>query len=345
MNNRICAGMLSVGQATKLSQVDLKRKYDLVLGGLSWERRTTSAFCATKQLDAEIKLLKFSSRDADTDKRKNENLELLKKTFKCDVVDLSRSVAFSENVEKIERFIEDQYVATSRPLSVLLDITCVPKSYILFLLGLGFSKDFFTRLDCLYAEGAYSLDSLQQDDPAFGSTGRAIMSDGAWESVQIPYLESAATIPADRDLLVAMGGEVGLSLPFIEKYEPSRLGLVLISESLVQTPDQLPDSERQALAELLAEPNVTRFDVPLCDVAGLADRAIQFCKNSKAESVSGVAIGSKTHALALGIAALSEDNMEVICRVPRAYKPLDVAATGQISFYEIEDRFDPSAYL
>ena len=61
--------------------------------------------------------------------------------------------------------------------------------------------------------------------------------------------------------------------------------------------------------------------------------------------VTGIALGSKPHALALGLAALSEDNMEVVCRIPKAYKPLDVQPTGELAFYEIEDRFEPAAYI
>ena len=134
MNNAIAAGVLSVAQTTNLTNVTLKRKYDLVLGGLSWEQRCASSFRATSNLDANIKLLKFASRDSATEQKKLQSLKALKEHSKCEVVDLNASIAFPENAEKIERFIEDQYVSAGHSLSVLVDITCIPKSYILFLL-------------------------------------------------------------------------------------------------------------------------------------------------------------------------------------------------------------------
>lgn len=120
---------------------------------------------------------------------------------------------------------------------------------------------------------------------------------------------------------------------------------MLIAESLVQTPEKLTPSERAALEGLLAEPNVSRSNIPLCDVVALAKRAIELSQASQTETITGVAIGSKPHALALGIAALSEQNFELICRIPKRYKQLDVEAKGFVSFYEIEDRFEPSTYL
>jgi len=144
---------------------------------------------------------------------------------------------------------------------------------------------------------------------------------------------------------VSLGGEIGLALPFIEKYEPRRLGLMVISESEVQNPEKLPQSEQYALNELQAEPNVERTNIPLCDVAGLSRYAADFCRSSAADAITALAIGSKTHALALGIAAFSQPRMEVICRIPKKYTMLDVESNGSVVGFEIEDRFEPNAYL
>jgi hypothetical protein len=55
--------------------------------------------------------------------------------------------------------------------------------------------------------------------------------------------------------------------------------------------------------------------------------------------------GGKPHALGLGVAALAVPAMEVICRVPKRYKALDVRPSGSVLIYEIEDRFEPEAYF
>lgn len=346
MSERRPIGKLAVSQVLGRENVTLTRNYDLVLAGLSWEKRSTAAFRRIEKLGNHIELLKFSSRTKEIEKKKSENLAEFKKlAAKCKVIKLAPSTSFPKNAETIEGLITDTYAKLKRPLRVLVDITCIPKSYTLFVLGLGFSRHYFARLDCVYAEGIYSLADLKNDALASDDSQSGIISEGEWEALQIPYLEAEHAIPASRDLVVSMGGEIGLSLPFIERYEPRNLGLMLISESLVQTPDKLADSERVALEGLLAEPNVSRHNIGLCDVLSLSRKAIELSQASKAETVTGVAIGAKPHALALGLAALSEENFELICRIPKRYKQLDVDAKGSIAFYEIEDRFEPSAYF
>jgi hypothetical protein len=344
MNDPLAVGFLSVSQQVGLKSVALATTYDLVLAALSWERRATTGLTATSGLNGHLILLKFASSSAEIDAAKEAALLQFRKVYPAELLNLDISTEFAKNASRIESFIQDFSVKTGRPLKVLLDITCVPKSYLLLLLGLGFSRNYVSRLDCIYSEGAYALVD-QAGEPSGGEKARGIISEGEWDSLQVPYLGAERAIPSARDLFVTMGGEIGLSLPFIEKYEPTKLGLVLIKESLIQTPEKLLPSERAALNELLSEPNVVRNDVGLCDVVTLTKEAIAFCVKSQVDAVSGIALGAKPHALALGIAALSQENLEIVCRIPKRYRPLDVAPTGDLAFYQIEDRFDPGAYL
>ena len=88
-------------------------------------------------------------------------------------------------------------------------------------------------------------------------------------------------------------------------------------------------SERLAYEELLREPNAKRKDLALCDAIGVATHALQFAGASSARGITGIAIGSKPHALGLGLAALANRNIEVVCRTPAAYRPINVAASGK----------------
>ena len=323
------------------------REYDLVLSTLSWEKRGPAAFEALGREIGELSLLRFnSSANRPANERKDEQLKLLAKFSRsCSAIELDSSTSFSANVQKIDDFLQAKVVAKKRPLRVLCDITCIPKSYLLLLIGLGFRKNYFARLDCLYAEGKYPLGKQHEASASLANSTGSITSEGVWESLPVPFFESESTIPNHRDVLVTLGGEVGLTLPFIEKYEPRRLGLVMISESEVQTPEKLPKSEQYALSELQGEPNVERVNLSLSDVIGTVRYSIDFCKQSSADTITALAIGSKTHALALGIAALSQPRMEIICRIPTRYTTLDVEANGNVIGFEIEDRFEPSAYL
>jgi hypothetical protein len=104
-------------------------------------------------------------------------------------------------------------------------------------------------------------------------------------------------------------------------------------------------SEKSALDDLMNEPNAERIDVGLGDVIRAARVATEFAKAAGSAGVIGMAIGSKTHALGLGIASLSAANMEIICRTPASYRPINVRSTGKHYVYEIQDRFDPCSYF
>lgn len=345
MTKALTIGPLAVLQSGPHTSIKLTRAYDLVVSALSWEQRATSAMASLENPPEKLTLLKFKSSSDDIEKAKLKSLAKFQAiSSDVNIIDLKSSTSFQENTEYLISLITETVSRVGRPIKMLVDITCMPKSYALFLMGSGFTLGYLCRLDCLYAEGAYALGD-PAPDPSPGSAGRGIISDGDWTSLQVPYLGADFAIPNSRDIIVAMGGEIGLSLPFIEKYEPVRLSLALISESIVQQPDLLLAGERAALDDLLSEPNANRTNISLCDVVALAGHAVAFARESKSEVVSCLALGSKPHALALGLAALSESNLEVICRIPKRYKPLDVAPAGPIWIYEIEDRFEPSAYF
>lgn len=343
MTERCIAGTLTVTQRVRLNKIALNREYDMAFASVSWEQRSTSAFAATTPLPKTATLMRFASGDAVIDRRKDATQEALSRLFTTvGILKLEPSIHFRANAALIETHFRDEFLRLGRPLKILLDITCMPKSYLLFLIGMGFTHDYVCRLDCVYAEGAYNLQA-STTDPMSGEIG--LISEGEWDALQIPYLGAESVIPTRRDLIVSMGGEIGLSIPFIERYEPRRLGLVLIAESLAQTPDKLPPTEAAALMHILTEGNIERLDVHLADVVGLIGDTLRFCRNTSSETVSGIVLGSKPHALALGVAALTSDNLELICRVPKRYRPLDVPPAGPLAFYEVEDRFEPSTYL
>lgn len=344
MNKRSVVGEWSVSQDIGLSAITLTREYDLHLVGLSWERRASACFGAVENRPGDLIALRFASMSDEVDRRKDEHKKnLLDLGLNLSELNLEKSTNFRDNASKIELLIQDAVAERGRPLRILLDMTCLPKSYILFLVGLSFKTGLVSRLDCMYAEGSYALG--KDDEGDVPTLARGIISEGDWATLQVPYLEASSAIPRSQDIFVTMGGEIGLTLPFLTKFEPKRVGLALIKESLAQDPDKLIPTERFALEELLAQPNLFRHDVLLSDVVTVSDRLIQFSRESEAEIVSALALGSKPHALALGLCALSSENIQAICRIPKAYKLLDVPPSGVFAFYQIDDRFEPSGYF
>ncbi|AZO81960.1 MULTISPECIES: hypothetical protein [unclassified Bosea (in: a-proteobacteria)] len=339
MTDTLAIGRLSLRQRQLVAGEILVGPYDLVIVAVSWEARNATALQAIGGTTIETLMIRFESPKPTVDAKKDASqaaLEALCPNNK--ILRLSRSIAFDKNSTDLENELRDRFLAKGRPLRILVDISCMPRSYLSFLCGLGFANDYICRFDCLYSEGQYDM----RGSPSPGGP-LSIISEGEWTSLQIPYLEASETFPVERDLIVILGGEIGYSLPFIERYEPNRLSIVFIRDGL--DPEALTGSERAAYSELTSEPNLMREDFAINDMIGVVAHVWRFCTTDCGRPVIGLAIGSKAQSLALALAALDLDNLEVVCRIPSAYSDRDVEPSGRIFFYGIEDRFEPMSYL
>ena len=118
------------------------------------------------------------------------------------VKELDSSTEAEKNFASIKAWLQDLYAKAQRPLSVLIDITCIPKTYVLYIIGLGFSDELIARVDCLYTPGKYDLVSGNTGVAPSLTGPRSLLSEGEWLSRQIPYLEASEYIANDADLLV-----------------------------------------------------------------------------------------------------------------------------------------------
>ncbi|MER8486569.1 hypothetical protein [Mesorhizobium sp. M1322] len=165
----------------------------------------------------------FSTEDYFIDKKiKNEESALAVIGSEFRIVQLGPSVEFAANFIAINSLILDAVRVASRPISILLDISCVPKRYFLFLLGLGFKQELIGRMDILYSEGKYVPADVIRNGT---NVDKGFVSEGEWTSVQIPYLEDSDYSPDSRDLFVSVGAEVTLAMPTVERFEPTALRL------------------------------------------------------------------------------------------------------------------------
>ncbi|WP_031193691.1 hypothetical protein [Mesorhizobium sp. L2C066B000] len=336
MNNQAAIGFLNVSQSVLADSAELHASYDLCITAIGWERRSNHALKNMVGRSSNTKLLKFSSTDDYFISKKKENeesaLAVLGSGFQ--IVYLSRSVDFAANFIAINELILDAVRVASRPISILIDISCVPKRYFLFLLGLGFKREIVGRMDILYSEGKYAPADVIKNGT---HVDKGFVSDGEWTSVQIPYLEDSDYSPDSRDLFVSVGAEVTLAMPTVERFEPTALRLYKVSDSDKRFPENYLSSEEPALAALAALPRSSSVAFALDDIIGMSRDIL----DNRTRHTTCLAIGPKPHALALGIAALADDRIQVVCRTPKAYVPSDVSAAGPILRFTIEDRFDP----
>lgn len=340
-------GPVRLCQSSSSGGVQLAKAYDLCITTLSWEQRATYAFISASGAINSVVAIWFRSVSPEADDRKSEQLISLRTRFgEVDELRLSAATEVEEDFLLLKSFIEERHNKIGRPIKVLIDISCLPKNYLLFLIGFGFSQDIFACFDCLYSAGKYDLggDDEGASDEA-GRIHRALTSSGKWMAKQIPFMSSENTFPDSRDLVVSMGGEIGLAVPFVAKMEPTKLSLVFIEETTPSKACVILEGERLAYEALIKDPGASEVSFPLGDALGVARHLEDVCNKSGCDCVTVMVLGSKSHALAAGLIGISFENAEVVCRVPNSYRLLDVQATGEIFFYQIEDRFEPSNYL
>lgn len=340
MTSSASLGFLNVEQSLVSKARDICSDWDLVLTTVSWESRATATLPLLTGKSDDVRMLWFESTNADVTARKKAMADAATATLgkKIRQVDLRPSSECEPNFRTLGKLLEDEFSNHGRPLRILLDATCLPKKYLLYLLGVSFRREYAAKLTVLYAEGKYS-------SPKRGGSGttktHGLISDGDWLSVQVPYLESADYAPSKRDVVVTFGGEVGVAIPMIERLEPRQLILLQITADSPRLSKKQIDKEKRYVDLLLDQPNARLLEYDIGDAIGVARVLLTECQGA----TTCVAIGSKPHALGMGLAALADDRMEVVCRIPSAYTGVDAIATGRVMQFTIEDRFEPSAYL
>lgn len=334
----VSMGPLTVRQAP-LSVAGLRHSYDLCIGVSSWESRAVTAFEQLPAFDAAWEVWAFSSNDSERASAKAACFERLKTLREESVgfLQLFGSLQYEKNFHLIQRHIATRRAEKGEPLSILLDMTCMPKKYILFILGMAYRNEYVRAIDFVYAEGAYK-NSNAVDPQGLMSWSS---SEGEWSSVQVPYLEAENFIPDARGLIVALGAEISASIPFIERYEPGWISLISVEDDPARINTSAIDKERRLLRELESLPITMSQVFALEDLLKVAENCRDLCREHRDMAVTGLAIGAKPHALGLGVAALSVPNFEIVCRLPSHYLSGDVAPTGQVYVYSTEDRFEP----
>ncbi|MBP2274722.1 hypothetical protein D9M73_72630 [compost metagenome] len=346
MGEPVAIGPLAVRQSIIDASWRPERKYDLFFTALSWETRGTTFLEQSAEHLPPVTILRFASSDQKIDDAKDACLAKVRAQGEIsEIVRLQTSTSLLDNYKIIEALLRDRASKTARPLRVLVDISCIPKAYVMFFVGAGFSRDYLAVMDCVYVAGTYDHTDADVAKSTSANGNRTLVSAGDWRPELIPYLKAAELMPASNDLLVALGGELGMARSFMDRIEPDRTMLIFIAEDAPGPERDMVPSERIAFKHLVSDTQSQTREISLGDVIGVAEQAISFVRSSNCGGVSGMALGAKSHALALAIASLSESRLEVVVRVPTSYKGLDVRPSGPIHLFELSDRFEPCSYI
>jgi hypothetical protein len=329
-------GALTVHQGVLSVDTHLEDQYDLIITTVSWESRGLTPFPQLVGRSSNIVLLRFASTDPAVIKAKDDthNTMAAQLSGGFRILQLQSSVDWDANLPILDRMLGEEAAKLGRPLRMLVDMTCLPKRYLLFLLGKAFREELASSLEFVYAEA-----DVYKTMPGAPETGRYV-SEGEWKSVQMPYFEPTEYAPTRSDLFISLGAEITNAMPYVERFEPDELRLYTALETPVRLPMFEHGPEHPMKVHLENSPNSYKMGFHLMDAIGIAQDILRAQKRP----TTCYAIGPKTHALALGIAALANDEITVVCRLPGRYLANDVTASGRVFHYRIEDRFDPRSY-
>ncbi len=319
---------------------DFTNEYDLLLTVLGWETRALQNLKIFGRCSGTVVALRFASDRDEINEKKDRVQDKFQQYLspRMELVQLDGSHQFRQNCAKLEDCLMNFSQSLGKPMRVLVDASCFPKRYLLYILGSGFRNELINCFDFLYSEGRYDIQSFAAQST---TSSAGLISNGDWSSLQIPYMEGRSYTPGKRDLFISLGAEISAAVPIVDRFEPTKLVLFPVANNKQLMDSTVLAAETNALRRLEGLPNAQSEPFALNDVVGLASKICELVHTP----TTCLSIGSKPHALALGVASLANDAIEVVCRVPSSYSGIDVAPTGRVFKFAVEDRFDPFTYL
>ncbi len=221
-----------------------------------------------------------------------------------------------------------------RAISVVIDGSCLPKHYLLFLLGFGIDQGITSSISIFYTEGIYKM------TPQVSVLAGTIysFSSGAWKSLIIPYFEGQLSLEDRTRVVVSLGFEGLQSRNFLRSYQADKYAVIV------------PSSDREPEYDVVAEQESKAF---LFETSTEHSAIIRANASSVVETLNRleaddhklrryhdllITLGSKPHALALGVHALLYRDKSLICRVPDSYLENETSSNGISWIYQIKDK-------
>lgn len=232
--------------------------------------------------------------------------------------------------------IADFIVATKsrlqRPIDLVVDMTCLPKYYMLLILGFSVKAGAVRSITYFYAEGKYApaeANTVLSTDHAF--------TQGEWSSFPVPYLEGELNPDRKTRIIASIGFETFQARKFIRAYEAERHILVTPNPGFTAEYEERSDAEAHALASNLDVPAEEIIRAPAGGVVATSSAAMAMLDADCRFNDVGLCLGTKPQALGIGIAAQLRPHFTLVCRIPGAYIETDTPALGKSWTYIIDD--------
>lgn len=309
---------------------------DLFVSFVSWEERSVEI--SNSRVHANNNIIYRFSGASGNDLKDSREQQLIDK-FRRKGIEFQKasgppSTECNSNFENLARLVRLEVQRIRRPLNLLLDVSCCPKSMITFLIGFCLSNGLIKSIQLFYAHTKYELKiapSTDNEQPLYRFT------DGVWSAVQIPYFEGIYRPSALRKLIVMMGAEISTTESFLRRYQPDKLNLIAPRPGVT---DQIDDAVRQGTRTLMRRleiPEENLVEVAPHDAMGTVVACKEFMSAEENADVTLVCLGTKPHAIGAAAFAATVPEATLVCRAPKFYDQSPGKPTGHASVYRIDD--------
>lgn len=309
----------------------LSGKYDLMLVTSSWDSRCR---CVTEAKDLSAALavgIFFDKRDSKGLRNKHD--AELNEFCSRRSESVKRITGQSTNVEGIWKQLREvllgQHKSVKKPLSVFIDLSSCPRCFSLGVLAFCLSQRIAKSVTMFYAEGRYSEDSERSE---FAFTG------GHWRTVPVPCLEGVCAPGKECFYLVSIGFEGSRTLRIVSRADPYRVSILFPNPGT--HPDYIPRTERNN-QELMNQFRVPPEQIVHARAGDAVDawRALAKASLDRPEKENSfyVCCGTKAHAVALALRALSLEYPAVLYNIPEEHRVHETQPSGNYWRFDIRD--------
>lgn len=308
---------------------------DALLLVSSWERRCTEICAAQLGPFDTAAVLRFAESGT-SGRRADHDLVLLEqaRAVAANLFELPRLAVhdFFRWRDALAEFIVTTRARLERPIDLVVDITCLPKYYMLLILGFCVKTGAVRAITFFYAEGRYA--------PAGANIALAAdhtFTQGEWTSFPVPYLEGELNPGRKIRVIASIGFETFQARKFIRAYEAERHILMTPNPGFTVEYEERSEAEAYALASNLDVPAEEIVRAPAGSVVATSAAIIAALDTDDRFNDVGLCLGTKPQALGLGVAAQLRSRFTLVCRLPEAYVETDTPALGKSWVYVIED--------
>ena len=310
-----------------------EERYDLIISAANWDQRSTAITKLCKiQASLGIQIV-FADKDNDGRQIINETKLAQWMESQCEG---HTSIAHNNSNEfetlwcQITSTLGGYVNEVNGPLSVLVDLTVLPRYCSLGLLACCITMGLTEKITYFYAEGDY------EDQ---GNNITEIFHKGSWKAIPIYGFEASYDPGKNKYYLVSVGFEGDSTMRVISTDDPDRVSILFPKPGFKKAYEVKTFDANKPLIDANAIPESHIINARAGDAIEawrkLSDANIE---NPDMGNIFYLCCGTRPHSLGMALRAMTADfPVTVLYYMPDSYAVTNTKESGKYWMYEIRD--------